>query len=296
MFERLKWFVPALTILMAMVLLSTANRPRVRSTPLSSLALEVAGPVERALTASALKVENFWLDYFYLVGLRKENQALRETLARQQQQIVQFGEFKAANERLTGLLGLRQAYPHLEMVPAHVLAWDPGPWSRSVTISVGSRDGVAIDQAVVHDQGVVGRVVEVSPNYARVLLATDYSSSIDAFIQRTRAVGILSGQGALPMTLKYVRKEEDVRPGDVVVTSGLDGFFPRGLALGSVSRVNRRSEDMFMAVEIAPQVSFNRLEEVMVLANLAPPPDWLTMAPRLRYLLEEPVAAKSGAE
>ncbi len=292
MFDRLKWLLPALTLLLAMILLSASSRQPGRvSSPLAAVVLEVVGPVENVLTSSARAVEDFFQHYFYLVDVRRENEELRAVIDRQGQQIVQLNEYKAASERLTALLGLRQAYPHLIMKPAYVLAWDPGPWFRSVTISVGSRDGVLAEQAVIHDTGVVGRVVEVSPHYARVLLATDFNSSIDAFIQRTRAVGILSGEGSRPLSLKYVRKDEDVRPGDQVVTSGLDGYFPRGLALGQVSRVNRQSVDTFASVEVIPAVSFNRLEEVMVLINQGPPVDWLTLAPRLRPFFEDAEAA-----
>lgn len=292
MFDRLKWLLPALTLLLAMILLSASSRQPGRvSSSLTSVVLEVAGPIENLLISSARAVEDFFQHYFYLVGVRQENEELRAVIDRQELQIVQLNEYKAGSERLTALLGLRQAYPYLIMKPAYVLAWDPGPWFRSVTISVGSSDGVLPEQAVIHDAGVVGRVVEVSPNYARVLLATDFNSSIDAFIQRTRAVGILSGEGSRPMSLKYVRKDEDVRPGDQVVTSGLDGFFPRGLALGQVTRVNRQSVDTFAAVEVAPAVSFDRLEEVMVLINQGPPIDWLTLAPRLRPLFEDAEAA-----
>lgn len=296
MFERIKWLLPALTLLLAMIMLSVSSRQQGRGNTVASVVLEVVGPVETLLTSSARRVEDFWSGYINLVGVSEENKTLREVMARQEQQIVQLGEFQAANERLTALLGLRQAYPHLLMKPAYILAWDPGPWFRSVVISVGSSDGVAIDQAVIHDRGVVGRVVDVTPNYARVLLATDFYSSIDAFIQRTRAVGILSGRGAGPMNLMYVRKDEDVRPGDVVVTSGLDGFFPRGLALGTVSRLNRQNADMFVEVDVTPQVAFDRLEEVMVVINQAPPIDWLTLAPRLRPLLEDAEEARRAAE
>ncbi|MDR2946132.1 MAG: rod shape-determining protein MreC [Candidatus Adiutrix sp.] len=287
MFERLKWLLPALTLILALGLMSVGSRHLGRGSALSAAALEVVGPVERFLVASAGAVEDFWLGYFYLVDLRRENEALRERLRQQGQQLTEHGELRAANERLTSLLSLRQAYPQVVMKAAHVLAWDPGPWFRSIVISVGSDDGVAVDQAVVHGQGAVGRVIEVTPNYARVLLATDFNSSIDAFVQRTRAVGIVGGQGARPMYMKYVRQDEDVRPGDLVVTSGLDGAFPRGLALGTVTRVNRQSADIFVAVEVSPAVAFDRLEEVLVVTNQGEPIDWLSLGPRLRPLVED---------
>lgn len=285
MFERLKWLIPALTLLAALVLLSSSSRKPESLSP--SLALEVVGPVENLMSVSARKVGDFWSSYLMLVGLRQENRALLEMVAQQEKTLRELVEYKAANNRLAALLGLKDAHPHLQMRAAYVLAWEPGPWSRAVVINLGSRDGVAIGQPVVHDRGLVGRVAEVSPNYSRVLLANDFSSSIDSFIQRSRAVGILSGQGARPMAMKYVRKDEDVRPGDVVITSGLGGYFPRGLPLGTVNRVNRRNADLFMEVDVIPQVPFDRLEEVMVVMNQAQPLDWMSMAPQLRPLLED---------
>ncbi|MDR3038597.1 MAG: rod shape-determining protein MreC [Candidatus Adiutrix sp.] len=287
MLARLKWLVPVLTLFLALALMSASSRAGGRIGPLNTLALEVAGPVNRLLTSAVGAVGDFWRRYFYLVDLRRENEQLRRLAENQARRIVDLAENQAAAARLASLLGLREAYPHLLMKPAHILAWAPGPWFRMVIISLGARDGVALDQAVIHDLGVVGRVVEVTPNYARVLLVTDFSSSIDAFVQRSRAVGLLSGEGGKFLNLKYVRKDEDVRPGDQVVTSGLDGFFPRGLALGTVSRVSRRSADMFMQVEVRPQTPFDRLEEVMVVINQGPALDWLTLAPALRPLLED---------
>lgn len=254
---------------------------------MASVLLEVVGPVERVLSSAAGSLNDFWKNYLALVAVREENKALKETINRQAQQLAELGEYKAANERLTGLLGFRAAYPNLIMKPAHILAWDPGPWFRSVIISLGGRDGLAVDQAVVHERGVVGRVADTTPNYARVLLATDFNSSIDAFVQRTRMPGILNGAGARLMRLNYVQKDEDVRPGDLIVTSGMDGFFPRGLPLGTVSRVDREGVGMFMTVEVIPQVAFDRLEEVMVIINQGQPVDWLTLAPGLRPLFEE---------
>ena len=289
MFARLKRFLPILTLLLALILLSASSQAGGRRNPLNTLLLEVAGPVERALAAVISGVGGFWRNYFYLVDLRRENEELRKLADAQARQLVTLAESRAAETRLAGLLGLRTAYPHLLMKPAHILAWDPGPWFRSVIIGLGARDGAALDQAAIHDRGVVGRVMEVTPNFARVLLTTDFASSIDAFVQRSRAVGILSGGGGNRLDLKYVRKDEDVRPGDLVVTSGLDGFFPKGLALGTVSRVNRQNVGLFMEVEVRPQVPFDRLEEVMVVTNAGPAPagEELTVSPGLRPLLED---------
>jgi rod shape-determining protein MreC len=287
LFSQLKLILPVLTLLAALLILSASSQAGRRVGPWSGLFMEAAGPVERLVAGTVARVGDFWRGYFYLVGLRKENAELRRRLDEQARLIVELNEDRAAAARLASLMGLREAYPHLLMKPARILAWTPGPWFRSITINIGARDGVARDQAVVHNLGVVGRVMETSPNYARVLLATDFSSSIDAFVQRSRAPGILSGEGGSRMTLNYVRKDEDVRPGDQVVTSGLDGFFPGGLALGTVSRVSRQGPGLFMEVEVRAQAPFDRLEEVLILVNQGPPIEWLTLAPALRPLLED---------
>ena len=287
MFPRLKQMLPVLTLLAALLVLSASSRGGDSSGSRRGLFMEVAGPVERLVAATVAAVGDFWRGYFHLVDLHKENHALRKLIDDQTRQIAELNENRAAVARLNSLLGLREAYPHLLMKPARILAWDPGPWSRSVTINLGSLDGLVRDQAVIHPLGVVGRVMETSPHYARVLLATDFSSSIDAFVQRSRAPGILSGEGGGRMTLKYVRKDEDVRPGDQVVTSGLDGFFPGGLALGMVGRVSRQGAGLFMEVEVRAQTPFDRLEEVLVLVNQGPSIEWLGLAPTLRPLLED---------
>ncbi len=261
MWGRLKWLLPVITLVLAMALLSGQGRQKERDrSPLASAALEVVGPLEDVLTSSARGVENVWRGYFSLVGLSRENERLRDMVDRQERQIARLNEHKLENERLAALLSFRDASHLNTMKAAQVLAWDPGPWFRSVIIGAGAEDGVRVDQSVLHNRGVVGRVVEVTPHYARVLLATDFNSSIDAFIQRTRAVGILSGQGGRPLILKYVRKDEDVRPGDLVVSSGLDGFFPKGVPLGSVSRIDRHSADLFVNVEVVPAVNFGLAE------------------------------------
>lgn len=287
MFERLKWLLPALTLFIALGLLSVSARQQGRGTTVTNALLEVVGPVEKGLISSIRGVDSIWRHYFYLVHLSQENEALKEVVARQARQLVELAEIKAANDRLNSLLELRESYPNLIIKAAHVLAWDPGPWYRTVVISLGSNDGLRINQAVFNAQGAVGRVVSVSANYSRVLLATDYTSSIDSFIQRSRAVGILRGQGARQMSLNYVRKDEDVRTGDQVVTSGLDGFFPKGLLVGTVTKVNRQAADMFMEVEVSPAVPFDRLEEVLVAVNSDEPIDWLVLGPRLRPLIED---------
>jgi rod shape-determining protein MreC len=251
-----------------------------------AIALEVVGPVGTVMNSIGSKVESVWLSYFNLVGLKEENESLKRIVDQQNNQIVQLFEERAANSRYRDLLAFKDN-SDLSYITSEVIAWDPGTWSQSFIISSGSNDGVLVDVAVVTDRGVVGRVIETSPNYSKVLLLTDLSSSIDSVIQRNRVSGLLTGHGHNPLSLDYVVKDDDVRPGDLVITSGLDGVFPPGLALGSVTVVDKNSLGMFLKTEVSPAVSFGNLQEVLVALQRRPPFDWLTISPDIKMIFEK---------
>ena len=132
-------------------------------------------------------------------------------------------------------------------------------------INRGARDLIEKDQAVVTHRGVVGRCIEVSSSTSRVLLITDINSSVDALVQRTRSRGIVEGRGTSLCELKYVANTEDVMIGDLVVTAGLCGIFPKGLPIGTVSRIEQNNFGLFQYIELKPSVDLNKLEEVSIL-------------------------------
>jgi rod shape-determining protein MreC len=119
---------------------------------------------------------------------------------------------------------------------------------------------------------VVGQIVEVSSRQARLMLIIDRNSAADALIQRTRARGIVKGSSGSECYLDYVMHEDDVQVGDQVVSSGLDGVYPKGLLVGTVAAVNFEGSDFFKAIQVTPAVDFDKLEEVMIILGPAPPP------------------------
>jgi rod shape-determining protein MreC len=152
---------------------------------------------------------------------------------------------------------------------ANVLAYDPTNRSKKITINVGSDSGVEIGQAVVSGNGVVGQVIAVNAKTAQVMLITDPSSGVDALVQRSRTRAVLDGTGGNRCRLMFSSTNDDLKNGDRIVTSGLDGVFPKGLSLGVAIHVG--SDDgsekgmLFRGnVWIQPSVDFNRLETVMV--------------------------------
>jgi rod shape-determining protein MreC len=236
-------------------------------------------------------VEDVWFSYFQLVEVKEENDSLKSLVERQNRQIIGLTEDRTANERLRRLLSFKITAEG-RYIGAKIVAWDPGPWYQSMVIDVGSDDGVFLNCPVVTEAGVVGRVAEITTNFSKVLLITDPGSGIDAFIQRNRVHGLLSGHGSAGlMSLDYVRKADDVRPGDMVVTSGLDGIFPSGLSIGSVTVVDKKSLGIFLEAQVNPSVDLNGLEEVLVKLDPQLPIDWMALGGDLKKRFEEQAQA-----
>lgn len=232
------------------------------------------GEVERPLqvTTEAIydSVANMWGKYINLLDLRKQNEILQERLRSLESEVVGLSEVRAENERLSRVLRFVQE-TQLDGVIARVIGRNPSNWVQSVTLNKGSLDGITVDMAVVDGLGVVGQVMEVSPHSTSVLLSIDPTSGVDALLQEGRARGVISGTGKGRYVLKFVSRDQDVKMGDRIVTSGIGGIFPSGLLIGSVAEIKRQSIGLFQEVEAVPAVDFSKLEEVLVLTKMNAP-------------------------
>lgn len=226
--------------------------------------IEVFAPVQRLLKESVQAVEEVWLNYFYLVGLRAENRELKEKVNALRLEKRRYQELLAAQDRIKALLKYRRTLNRPTMA-ARVVGRDPTRWFRSIVIDKGKEAGVKENMPVINASGLVGRVVSSSSDFAEVLLIIDQNSAVDSLIQRSRERGILKGVAIDRCTLEYMVKSSDVAVGDKVITSGLGGVFPKGLAVGSVSSVNEVPGELFKDVEVRPAVDFSKLEEVLVI-------------------------------
>lgn len=193
--------------------------------------------------------------------LRAENRQLRAELTRQE-------ELRQENARLLSLLALRDEIA-APTVAARVIGEDAASWARTVVINRGREHGIREGMPVMVAAGVVGRVIRAAPRQSRVLLLTDASSAVAAVVQSSRARGICRGDGGA-LRFDFAVRDEEIVPGDVIITSGSGGVFPGGLILGQVSRVNRGGPGLFQGVTVAPAVDFSRLEEVLVLLRETP--------------------------
>ena len=261
-----------LLLLFALVLMSLRAKQRKGVEFFDALLMEVCSPFQKASTLVIKTVQGTFQQYIFLVNLEKENRALKKKITEIQEENHRIKEMKLANERLRQLLQFREKNSP-SMIGAEVIGQDPSSWFKSITIDKGERDGVKKGMAVVSPAGVIGQVLKSAPHYATVLLITDYSSAIDSIVQRTRAKAIVEGKGENRCQLKYLLRAEEVAVGDVVVTSGLGGNFPKGLMVGEIKKVDKKGHGVFQYAELVPSADMTQLEEVFVIMEpLLPAP------------------------
>ena len=211
-------------------------------------------------------LSHVWTRYMALQGVEEENRQLRRDLESLQGQNNQLREAASATDRLKALLEFKaQALP--TMVAAQVIGRDTGNWYRTLILNKGQSEGIQPDMGVITPAGVVGRVVKTTVATSVVLLVTDPNNAIAGLIQRTRDEGIVEGTLQGQAHLKYLPLLSDVQPGDRVVTSGLVGGFPRGLAIGTITSIGKEEGALFQSAQLTPDVDANRVEEVLVIQS-----------------------------
>lgn len=194
-----------------------------------------------------------------LVSLRSQNETLRKRVA-------QLEEARLENERLKALVNAA-ASQETSSVVARVIGRPTNPWEDTITIGLGTRSGVKAGMPVVGPRGLLGQTVDVAGNSSRVRLLTDQRSGVAAMIQRNRAEGVLRGSIDGQLTLDFVSRETTIKAGDVVITSGMGGIYPKGLIIGEVSRVSRATNALYQDILVKGSARVSSLEEVLVLTG-----------------------------
>jgi rod shape-determining protein MreC len=256
-------------LILSLHLISTGVHPGDLAAGPQSAFLELIRPVDAAFTRLGEGASSIVADYVDLLHVRDENARLRNELTRVKSDQAHMAELQVENQHLGELLELKNALG-ASAVAAIVIGSDAAGVSRTLILGSGTDDGLRPGMAVLANQGVVGKIITVSPHASRVLLINDHNSALDGFDQRTRARGIVAGLVDDGVILKYADRSQDVRIGDTIVTSGLDGIFPRGLLVGTIQSVHREGPGLFLGVRITPAVDFRELEQVLILTQ--PPP------------------------
>lgn len=232
--------------------------------PIGTAALTLLLPVQAGMARVADAGTRWWRLYTEIGRLRQENVRLRTEVDRLSGDLTAAREQAIAARRLERLLEFRPQ-PGYRAVAARVTGRDPQRWFSTLLVDRGSRDRVQRNAPVVTAEGVIGRVIEVTPTAARVLLIADSRSALSVLVQQSREAGIVEGRGASMLHLKYLSRTAKVAAGDLIVTSGLGGVFPRGLIVGRILSVSRQSGALQQEAEVEPAASLARLEEVLIL-------------------------------
>jgi len=237
----------------ALALLSSGRRAGVASVPgqsvFSSLAQTIGSVADR---------------YVFLSSAEEEITTLRTEVSNLRSELLKVKEYEFENHRLKALLGFKESNT-FPLLPARVTGRSASAWYRTMVLDKGILDGVRQGSPVVTAGGVVGRVYEAGSTTARVLLLTDASSAVDALLQRSRAQVVVEGDMGPNPRLLYLARGVDVEVGDKVVTSGLDGIYPKGLLLGEITRLRASPGDIFQSARLEPGADFSSIEEVFVI-------------------------------
>jgi rod shape-determining protein MreC len=228
------------------------------------VAIALVAPFQKAIVGTTRFFRGIWEHYFFLVAVREENDRLYNENRRLREVQQQCREASLMNDRMRELLDLVKKIER-PAIAAQVVGKDPSPWFHTVMVDKGTDDGVTKGDPVINAQGVVGIVVDVTGHYAKVMLITDPNSAIDAVVQHSRARGIVKGGAAGYCVYNYVLRKHQVAVDDLVVSSGMDQAFPKGLPVGRVATIVRQEAGIFQDVTVMPAVDFERLEEVLII-------------------------------
>ncbi len=241
-------------------------------------AVAISTPIQIAIRWSIETSWDSFQSYLFLLNTQDNNKTLALENRRLLNEIAGYQEMAKENLRLRELVEFNDPLVGKKVV-AQVIAQDVSPEFRMIRINKGSDQGVVSGMAVVALEGVVGRVIRTGRDFADVLTLLDSSSAIDSLLQRNRVRGVIEGQGSPVLSMKYLRRTDDVQEGDMIVSSGIGGLFPKGLTIGKVISVKKKNYGISQVVEVSPSVDFNRLEEVTVIDPPKLPLDQVTSEP-----------------
>jgi rod shape-determining protein MreC len=261
----------AVVVLGHVILISAQVQSKSGVRVLEAVTFGIFARVQQGTAVVVYGIRDAWGNYADLRGVRAENEGLRQQLAGLQVRLQEQRALAARAEKLQQLLDLRPAIS-APTLAAQIIAGPAHPDMLTVTIDRGAADGVQENMAVIGPTGVVGRVIgPVASGAARVQLLIDRNAAAGALCERTRAGGMVVGHdGDPPLRMELVSNLADVVAGDVIVTSGVDGIYPKGFTIGRVEG-SERGSGLYRTITVRPAVEFRGLEEVLVVLTPARP-------------------------
>lgn len=275
--RRIRWWPIVVVLLLATVVVLNV---RPIDTP-RDVAARVTLPLQQLLRDAGLQLRHATGAVGDAAALRERNAELEQAVAQLTVENLRLEEVEAENARLRRLLQFRETNPSSTykggQVVGRVVAGEPTSIVQSILIDIGSQNGIRPGMPVVTERGLVGRVTDVFSNAARVLLITDSSSNVNTMLQNTRLRGILRGRAGQSPIMDYLPQNQPILVGDIVVTSGEGGKFPKGIPVGQVVEVEQNDVEMFQRAVVRSTVDFDTLETVLVVTNFVSPNDELAV-------------------
>ena len=227
----------------------------------------VTAPIQTGLAKASRATFGLWSTYLDWKNVRADNRRLREEVQELRIQGLRVNETDDENRRLRRLLALQEHLP-LTTLSGEVIAREWGGWIRSLTVNRGRGDNVPRLTAVISPSGLIGRVVDVRPGVSIVQVLTDPTSTVGAHVLRTRTPGIVEGDPRGTLRFKFMARDgASIQNGDVLVTAGQGGLFPRGIPIGTVRTIDNRGAALFHYAELTPAVDFARIDEVLLVTG-----------------------------
>jgi rod shape-determining protein MreC len=253
-------------LLLALTFLLFTDIPVVRKayTFVKTYAGDGIGPVLKAMSIPVRSVDQVIDSYINLIDVKRKNGELKKRLDAMEEENQKLVDLEKENGRLRKLLELKGP-KQKETVAANVIGEDVVNWFRCIIIDKGRTSGIGEKMPVITPSGVVGQAVEVNRWHTKVMIVNDTNSAVDTYVSGKETRGIAEGTGQTLLKLKYVLKNDDIEVGDKLITSGKDGIYPKGLAVGIITNVNKNRPGLFADVDVMPYNNFRKLEEVLVM-------------------------------
>ncbi|MCD4740912.1 MAG: rod shape-determining protein MreC [Desulfobacteraceae bacterium] len=265
MFSRKMLFLIGGLLLIAInfAVLTMSSRESVDENGIERVAITLVAPFQMDVSKSIKAIEDVWIAYFCVVSAAKENVDFKKQLANIDRIKSRARELEFENNRLKKLVNFTRSVEY-SFVAAKVIARDPSPWFKTIMVDKGKKDGLSKGLPVVVSEGVVGHVIKVAPNYARILLITDRNSAVDSLVQNSRVRGIVKGGSGKECFFRYALRKDKIQTGEIIISSGFDQIFPKGLKVGEVVNVKKEPSQLFQKIIIKTCVDFDKIEEVLV--------------------------------
>jgi len=228
-------------------------------------AVSVVAPLEKGIVRVQTSASGVWHNYFYLRGVRQENRDLKDQIEQLRLEQVRLKQDAEQAHRLQALLGFKEQFIG-ETKAAQVIGSSGSEHSRLIYIDKGSDDGLKTEMPVMTPDGVVGKVLNViDGSTSQVLLINDQQSGVGAIIEQSRLQGVLKGRASGELVIDKIMADEEVKPGDRILTSGGDRIFPKGLPVGTVAKIAKGTD--FIQLTVKPAAMLNHLEEVLIITK-----------------------------